>query len=201
MGGGRSGGRSQAGGAGAASQDAFTYTGDYYLYINGGYLVVDAEGDGLDANGAIIMTDGVVLVNGPTMNMNGALDYDAGFNISGGLLVAAGSAGMAQAPGSASLQNSLLLNYSATQPAGTVVHIQDSQGNAILTFAPAKQHQSLTFSSPELTTGDIYTVFSGGASSGAATDGLIQDGVYTPGVEYTTFTVESVVTMVGAFAR
>ena len=35
-----------------------------------------------------------------------------GFNISGGYLVAAGSAGMAQAPGESSSQYSLLLNLS-----------------------------------------------------------------------------------------
>lgn len=186
---------------GGASQDAFTYTGDYYLYINGGYLVVDAAGDGIDVNGAFIMTGGVALVNGPTMDGNGALDYDAGFNISGGLLVAAGSAGMSQAPGSASTQNSLLLNYSATQAAGTLIHIQDSAGNAILTFAPTKDYQSLAFSSPALVTGETYTVYSGGSSSGTVTDGLVEGGVYTPGTEYTTFTVESVVTQVGAAAR
>jgi hypothetical protein len=185
----------------AGSQDAFTYTGDYYLYINGGYLVVDAAGDGIDVNGAFVMTGGVALVNGPTMNGNGALDYDAGFNLSGGLLVAAGSAGMAQAPGGASTQNSLLLNYSATQAAGTLIHIQDSQGNAILTFAPTKDYQSLAFSSAALVTGETYTVYSGGSSSGAVTDGLVEGGVYTPGTEYTAFTVESVVTQIGARMR
>jgi hypothetical protein len=185
----------------APGQETFTYTGDYYLYINGGYLVVDAAGDGIDVNGAIVMTDGMVIVNGPTMDMNAALDYDATFTIEGGFLVAAGSVGMAQAPGGASTQNSLLLNYSATQPAGALTHIQDSQGNDILTFAPAKQYQSLSFSSPALVTGETYTVFSGGSFSGVATDGLVQDGVYSPGAEYTSFTVENVVTMIGSRGR
>ncbi|MEZ4610523.1 MAG: hypothetical protein R2838_09820 [Caldilineaceae bacterium] len=35
-------------------------------------------------------------------------DYDGGFSITGGTLVAAGSAGMAQAPDTTSTQNSLL---------------------------------------------------------------------------------------------
>lgn len=182
---------------GAAGQDASTYTGDFYLYINGGYLVVDAAGDGIDVNGAIEMTDGVVIVNGPTMNMNGALDYDAGFIIEGGFLAAAGSAGMAQTPGGASTQNSLLLNYNTVLPADSLVHIQDSQGNDILTFSPSKQYQSIAFSSPTLVTGETYTVFNGGSSSGVATDSLYQGGVYTPGVEAISFTVEGVVTMIG----
>lgn len=51
-------------------QDASAYTGDQYLYINGGRIVVNAAGDGIDVNGAIVMTDGVLaIVHGPTMNM------------------------------------------------------------------------------------------------------------------------------------
>ena len=61
--------------------------GNYYLYVNGGYIVIDALGDGVDINGSIVMTGGTLIVNGPTQNMNGALDYDASFNISGGFSV------------------------------------------------------------------------------------------------------------------
>jgi hypothetical protein len=47
-------GMGQRGRPGAvAAQETFTYSGNDYLYINGGMLVVDSDGDGLDANGAI----------------------------------------------------------------------------------------------------------------------------------------------------
>ena len=62
-------------------------------------------GDGIDANGAVEMTDGVVIVNGPTIRMNSALDYDGFFKMTGGVVVAAGSSRMAQAPGSLSTQH------------------------------------------------------------------------------------------------
>lgn len=174
-------------------QDTFTeYNGDYYLYINGGTIVVEASGDGLDANGAIVMTGGTVIVNGPTEQMNGALDYDGTFTMTGGLLVAAGSAGMAQAPDVSSTQNALLLNLNGSLPAGTLIHIEDSSGNAVLTFAPSKAYQSLTFSSPELVRGETYTVYYGGTDSGTLTNNL-----YSGGAEYTSFTVASTVTMIG----
>ena len=54
----------------------------------------------------------------------------------------------------------------------------------------------IAVSSPELATGETYTVNLGGSASGTATDGLY-DGGYTPGTEYTSFTVSSVVTQVG----
>ncbi len=186
---------------GFSGQDAFSASGSYYLYINGGYIVVDANGDGIDVNGAIEMTGGTVIVNGPTQQMNGALDYDAGFNMTGGFLVAAGSTGMAQAPGDTSSQYSVLINFDSSLQAGDLVHIQDSTGKNILTFAPTKLYQSIAFTAPELTNGETYTVSIGGSSTGTATDGLYQNGTYTPGSEYTRFTIADVVTKIGDTGR
>jgi hypothetical protein len=168
------------------------------LTINGGYIYVDANGDGLDANGSIVMTDGVVIVAGPTASNNGALDYDATFNITGGYLLAVGSSGMAQAPGTASTQNSVLIGLTSPQAAGTLVHLQSSEGKGIFTFMPSKKFQSIAFSSPELTTGTSFTVFTGGTATGTATDGLYQAGTYAGGTEFADFTVTSAVTKVGS---
>ena len=170
----------------------------YYLNINGGYIVVNAAGDGLDANGDINMTDGVVLVNGPTTSANGALDYDGDFTMSGGCLVAAGSSGMAQAPSNSSTQYSVLVNLSTAQSAGELFHIQTQAGEEIMTFAPLKIYQSVVFSLPKLTKGTTYAVYIGGSSTGTVTDGLYTGGTYTPGTQVTGFTISSIITMVGA---
>jgi len=183
---------------GRPGQNVFADTADRRLEISGGTIVVDANGDGIDVNGAIIMTGGVVLISGPTASMNGALDYDRGFQITGGLLVAAGSAGMAQAPDRTSTQHAVLLGFSTVQQAGSIVHIADSAGGDILTFAPAKDYQTIAFSSPDLAQGASYTVYTGGQSSGEAVDGLYSDGVYTPGSEALTFTVSDIITAAGA---
>jgi hypothetical protein len=198
MPGGRPGGGQPQGGW--PGQDAFA-TGETYLHIHGGYVAIDAYGDGLDVNGPIEMTDGVVLISGPTENMNGALDYMGQFNISGGFLVAAGSAGMAQAPSGSSAQYSLLVNLNGTARAGTLVHIETSDGEPVLTFAPAKQYQSLVFSSSELEDGSTYDLYLGGSSSGEVSDGLYAEGSYTSGTEYTSFTVSDTVTWIGGRTR
>ncbi len=171
-------------------------TGNYYLYINGGYIYVNAVGDGIDVNGTIIMTDGTVLVNGPTNNANGALDYDKAFAISGGFLAAAGSSGMAQAPGATSSQYALLINFSSVVKAGTLFHIQNISGEDILSFVPAKNYQSVAFSSPKLQKGATYEIYTGGTSTGALSDGLYQDGAYTAGTKLTSFTISSMVTRI-----
>ncbi len=183
-----------------AGQDTFTYSGSNYLYINGGTIRVDAAGDGLDANGAIEMTGGVVIVNGTTEMMNGSLDYDSGFKMTGGFLVTAGSAGMPQAPGTYSAQNSVLINFDAAQSAGTLVHIQNASGEDILTFEPAKSYQSVLFSSAELVTGETYGIYLGGSSTGANTDGLFENGTYSSGTLFQEFTISNVVTTVGTTA-
>ncbi|MCB0210396.1 MAG: carbohydrate-binding domain-containing protein [Anaerolineae bacterium] len=188
----------QAGGPGG---DGFAASGNYYLYINGGTIVVNAGGDGLDANGSIEMTDGLVIVNGPTNRGNGALDYDGSFTLSGGLIVAAGSSGMAQAPGQTSTQPSVLINFDSTQAAGTLVNIQSEDGQNILTFAPSKEFQSIAFSSAELTEGTTYQVYLGGSATGTVTDGLYQDATYTGGTNYTEFTISDIVTRVGSNSR
>ncbi|KQY79987.1 dockerin type 1 [Paenibacillus sp. Root52] len=171
-------------------------SGNNELHINGGSLTVNAGGDGLDANGSIYMTGGTVIVNGPTDNGNGALDYDGSFEMSGGYLIAAGSSGMAQGTSDSSTQNAIVMTFPATQKAGTLVHVEDSEGNSILTFAPAKDYQSVVISSPDLEADGSYVIYSGGTSTGTAVDGLYTDGTYSGGTKIVAFQSTSNVTWV-----
>ncbi|MCB8981829.1 MAG: carbohydrate-binding domain-containing protein [Ardenticatenaceae bacterium] len=189
------------GGRPGRGQDTFATSSNYFLYINGGTIFVNAGGDGIDVNGSVVMTDGLVLVNGPTEQMNGALDYDGSFAISGGTFLAVGSAGMAQAPGQNSSQNSVLINLNGTLPAGALIHIQTSSGEDVLTFAPTKQIQSISFSSAGLVTGQTYEIYYGGSSTGTATNGLYEGGTYSGGTLYTSITLSGTVTQVGGGFR
>jgi hypothetical protein len=183
---------------GRPGQNRFDWSGDQHLYVNGGYIAIDALGDGIDINGPIDMTGGIVLINGPTANNNGALDYGGTFNITGGLLVAVGSAGMAQAPSTSSTQDSVVHTFQSPQAAGTIVHLQTKDGREILTFAPTKSYQSVVFSSPELEHGLTCVIYSGGQSTGTLTDGLYAGGAYSGGAEVTSLTIASMVTSSGA---
>ncbi|NLF43875.1 MAG: carbohydrate-binding domain-containing protein [Bacteroidales bacterium] len=171
---------------------------DFFLWITGGSIAIYASGDGIDVNGWIEMTGGTVIVHGPTSNGNGAMDYDSTFNISGGLLIAVGSSGMAQATSTNSSQNAVLINLSSVKQAGTLIHIQDEDGNALVTFSPSKAYQSILYSSSSLKTGETYEYYSGGSSTGTSLDGLFSSGVYTDGSLYTSFKISSVVTRAGS---
>ncbi len=181
---------------GRPGQNNFDASDGSQLSISGGYIYVNARGDGIDVNGDWVMTGGTVLVDGPTDNGNGALDYNGSFSLNGGWLAAAGSSGMAQAPGSTSSQASLKLNL-GSQAAGTLVNIVDSQGQNILTFAPAKAYASVVVSSPQIKSGSVYTVYTGGSCSGTQKNGLYSGGSYTPGTQVASLTASGTVTEYG----
>jgi len=162
-------------------------SGSYYLNSYGGYIYINANGDGVDSNGAIAMTGGCLIVNGPTSSANGALDFSS-FQITGGFVLAVGSSGMAQAPASTADQKSVLLRFGSTVQAGTLFSMHASDGTVLFSFVPAKAIQSIAFSSPELAPG-TYTVYLGGSSTGTAVDGVYLNGAYTPGTVAGTFTV------------
>ncbi|WP_066048529.1 carbohydrate-binding domain-containing protein [Robertmurraya korlensis] len=182
------------GGADSSEDNMLESTSEEHLIqITGGYVSVNSLGDGLDSNGSFIMTGGTVVVNGPTDAGNGQIDYVDTFEISGGVLVAAGST-KTQASSEMSGQNAILMTFPKMQAAGTIVHLEDSEGNTIATFAPEKDYQSLYISSPDLVNGSSYTLFSGGSSTGTERNGLYTGSEYTVGTKVVEFTISEVVT-------
>jgi len=148
-----------------ASDDGVNGNGlNAYVKFTGGTVVIDASGDGLDSNGNIDMTGGVVLVSGPTNGGNGALDYDQTFCITGGILVAAGSNGMAMNVSSSSTQPGMLVTYSSAQPANSVLVLRDSEGNDLVAFNPAKTYETVCISVPGMTVGSTYNLYTGTTS-------------------------------------
>jgi hypothetical protein len=189
---------SGSGGAQPGGAPGMGETGSNPLYVRGGYVYANADGDGLDINGPVEMTGGTIIIDGPTRNDNGALDYLRSFEISAGYLLAVGSAGMAEAPSQSSTQNSIGVVFGAAQPAGTLVHVAGPAGEDVLTFRPAKAYQTVVLSSSLIARGTGYSVSLGGSSSGTEKDGLFSGGTYSGGVKKATFDVTGTLTVVKA---
>ena len=185
-------------GPGGGGPGQFFVPGNRHIYINGGYIVITAEGDGVDVNGPLSMAAGYVIINGPTSTMNTAIDWEGSFTMTGGFILGVGSAGTYMAPamtaGPTSTQCAVLINLRASRSAGTLVHLESSTKTEIITFAPSKQYQSIALCSPLLTIGSTYDLYLGGSSTGAIKDGIYQNGVYTPGTLTRTFTITNIVT-------
>ncbi|HEX9861827.1 MAG TPA: carbohydrate-binding domain-containing protein [Candidatus Bathyarchaeia archaeon] len=187
-----------AGGTDGAPADPFAPPAEgQWLHIKGGYIVVNAEADGIDTNGYMDMSGGVVIINGPTDNFNAAIDYGSGtFKITGGTIIAVGSSGMAQGPSAISTQYSVLVNLNSPQTP-RLINLQKASGEVVFTFSPTKSFQSIVFSSPQLATGS-YNLYLGGSSTGTATNGLYTGGTYTPGTKtLSPFTISTIVTTIG----
>lgn len=163
------------------------------ININGGKINVNANGDGIDSNGSVYMKGGTAIVNGPTNDGNGPLDYNGTYEATGGVLIAAGSAGMAQAPSTSSTQNSIKVTL-ASQTANTLIRIESEDGEEIVTFAPSKQYSSFVVSSAKIKTGSTYKVYVGGSSTGTPVNGLYSGGIYTKGQEIGSAAISATVT-------
>jgi hypothetical protein len=90
----------------------------------------------------------------------------------------------------------VLIILPSVLPELTLFHIQDSDGNNIVTFEPGKQYQSIVFTSPDIVLGSTYSIYTSGTSTGDENNGLYQGGEYTPGNLITTFTVSNSITTV-----
>ena len=85
-------------GINAANSDLTNY--NYNIYIGGGKLLINVEGDGIDSNGTVEIAGGQITIWGPTRNDNAALDADRGILVNGGTLIACGPLGMVETPSS-----------------------------------------------------------------------------------------------------
>jgi Carbohydrate-binding domain-containing protein Cthe_2159 len=141
------------------------------LAISGGETTVDADGDGIDVNGSVSISGGTTVVNGPTEQMNGALDVDSTFDITGGVLLAAGSSGMAMAPSADAAQASVLVTFTQSVAAGTVLEVTADDGTVVATFTTTKAAETLSVSTSALVNGQTYTVSAGGTTLGSAVAG------------------------------
>ncbi len=149
------GGNDQSGFGGKMGRDQFASDPDCYISISGGVLMVDASGDGIDSNGNLYMQGGECYVSGPTNSGNGFLDYGGTATVSGGILIATGTAGMAQNFGQSSSQGAILINVGSTS--GTV-SVLDESGKTLASFTPTKTYQCVLLTAPEIVQGKTYTV-------------------------------------------
>jgi hypothetical protein len=136
-----------------AAGDART---DYLLDIRGGYLEVDAEGDGLDSNGSITQSGGEVVVFGPTRSGNGAIDAVQA-SISGGSMIALGGGNMDMGYGSSSTQAALYYTPQQSFSAGSTLSLTSSDGTEIFSLEARKSFSTVAFSSPDLVQGGSYS--------------------------------------------
>ena len=157
---------------------------DCHILIAGGYVSVDcigSEGDGIDANGTILITGGEVYVAGSAGTGDAALDADGGILVNGGYLFAVGPLGMVETPASNSEQCCVSYAHGSDIAAGTTLYLCDGEGTVLLYMTAPRSCRSVILSAPALTAGESYSLYGG--------DTLL-----------TTFTVNATITTLGSNA-
>lgn len=185
-----------------AYDDAINVGGDnpVGLEINGGKIFAFADNnDGIDSNGKLWVNGGIVIASGSATPEEGLdCDNSQNFIVTGGTLI--GTGGAAISTSSTSTQRSVIYN-GVSAKTGELFVIADAEGNPVLKYELPRtmNGMSLFFSSPDIKTGETYTVYSGGSLSGNTVNwnGWFDDGTYTAGTELGTFTSNSLTTTVG----
>ncbi len=138
--------------------NTFKQNSNARLIVNKGTVYVHASGDGIDVNGNAYINGGDIVVEGPTNNGNGALDYDGEFVVTGGNLMALGSSGMAQGISLNSKQYGLIAYLSKIYPKGTNIAIYDSNDQLIAKLSSTKEFSNLVYSSEKLKKEGAYVL-------------------------------------------
>ncbi len=133
--------------------------GEHHIQINGGRIYINAQGDGIDSNGSLVIEGGEVILDGPTSSGNGSFDTAGAFMINGGEVIAVGSAGMAEAPNSYSRQNALSITLSESAQAGQKIEIKDDSGDTVISHTAAKNFRSVICSSEKIEKGGEYKIY------------------------------------------
>lgn len=82
--------------------------------------------------------------------------------ISGGTFIGTGAAGMAQSFSSS--EQGVIAVKTGAQSAGTVITLTDSDGNTVITYTPDLPYEVVILSSPDIITGETYTLTAGSSS-------------------------------------
>lgn len=140
-----------------------TTDNEMWMELNGGYIHILAGGDGVDSNGDLTINGGEIYIDGPSDNGNSAIDYgdrSSGY-VTGGMLVAIGSSGMAEGMSDSSKQEVLMVKLGEQMEAGDV-ELTDSEGNVIVSYTALKSYDCVIISTAEVESGATYTLTTSG---------------------------------------
>ena len=188
-GGGGPGGQGGPGGGGNQPGGGSTSTGDYNIYIYGGDLYVNCDGDGIDSNGGLYLYGGTQAVfSMRSGGDNSPIDADGTVSITGAKVFAAGSAGMDSAQSSWFGSNQKYTTSSTSYSSGKIINTKaGSNGSVVFSYTLPKNVNylmaswptSVSSSAPSFATTSSVTACKGGSWSHSWNSGTTSSGLMT----------------------
>ena len=181
--GGGPGGRPGGGGFNPGGGSSTT-TGNYNIYIYGGDLYVNCNGDGLDSNGGLYLYGGTQAVfSMRSGGDNSAIDADGTVSIQGATIFTAGTAGMDGSAKSSWFGSNQKYSYSsASYTAGKIINTKaGSSGSVVFSYSLPKAvnyimaswPSTVSSSTPSFTTATSATACKGGSWSHSWNSGTV----------------------------
>ncbi len=178
--GGRPGGGGGFNPGGGGSQSS----GNYNIYIYGGDLYVNCNGDGLDSNGGLYLYGGTQAVfSMKSGGDNSAIDADGTISIQGATIFTAGTAGMDGSAQSSWFGTNQKYSASSTSyTAGKIINAKaGSSGNVVLSYSLPKAVNyimaswpaTVSSSAPSFATATSVTACKGGSQSHTWNSGTV----------------------------
>lgn len=148
------GGRGGRGGAGSGPLAA-NASEDCLIQINGGKVTINASGDAVDSNGYVEVTGGE-LVGASSGAGDSALDYEYGATVTGGTVILAGGAGMAETFSEGSTQPFALVMVAGNE--GDALVVTGSAGAELVAWRASESFQCVLVSVPGMQEGETCTL-------------------------------------------
>lgn len=133
---------------------------DCLIQINGGVVTINAGGDAVDSNGYVEVTGGE-LVGASSGAGDSALDYEYGATVTGGTVILAGDAGMAETFSEGSTQPFALVSLNGS--ANTELSVESESGEVLARCTMPVPFQCVTLSVPGLAEGATGKLVAGDA--------------------------------------
>lgn len=171
-----------------------------HIDISGGKIYALATGnDGIDSNGTLSISGGLVIASG-TLAPESGLDCDENtFAITGGTVIGLG--GDTSTPTTPATTQPVIILKGQQLSKGNYISLTESGSSTpIFTFAvpQAYNQATLLLSSPNLSTGNTYTITSGATVTGGTEwQGYSTDATASGGTALATLTLSSTVTSQG----
>lgn len=150
------------------------------LVINGGVIRIEAQGDGVDSNGDLTVTDGELYVSGPNSGGDGMLDFAGTGTVTGGVVMCAGTSSMLQTFSvDGSSQGTIAV--SASGNAGDLIQLLDAGGNVLASFSTTTSYECILVSAPAVQVGATLTLSHAGETQELTLDSLVYTDVASTG--------------------
>jgi hypothetical protein len=146
--------------------DSYDSTAEISMNFYGGNVYVNAEGDGLDANGDINIYGGSLQVWGMAAGGdNEPVDHDDNLIINNTTLIAGGSKGTSYTHNGITSTNQYSIYTTESITSGTTVYVKDEENNTVETIAVPKNIDYLFYSSKSVTSSFYFATSSGNIST------------------------------------